>query len=969
MANVIKHKRGSGSDPVASDLVVGEVAIRTDVGKLFTKMDNGSVAEIAGGGSDIAINTLSSSSATGGGSATFNGSAYRFTLSAPPSVSAQQLLVSINGVIQKPVAGTGQPSEGFSVDGTDIILGDAPATGSDFFILTFKSLGVSEPADNSVTSAKIVDGAIVNADINASAAIDVSKLSGVLPLAGGTLIGNLAITREQPIISFNDSTDNPDYYIGNIDGSFRIRDTTNSSNRLVIDASGRLGIGITSPDTELHVKGVGSILKLETTATTGSNYIDFNDADENKAFIGLGSGSDDSLSIWLRKNTNMRFATNNTEKVRIDGSGNVGIGTLSPSAKLHVLEDIYAKGSTGDGSVGIQIRSGGSALSNQHQIRTGGGLGQQIFIEALGSDSAVVTKVNGSERMRLDSSGRVGIAQTPVSEKLEVSGAIRSTSASANFAAGAEAVFMDFIPGNRGRIGTITGTGSARDLAFNIGNLEKMRIDTNGNVGIGTTSPARGPLHVHENSSSDCQIHLTNNDTGSTSGDGLTIFTDTDTSGIWSREDVDFRIATNGTERLRIRSNGKVLIGTTSPQNNANADDLVVATGGNTGITIRSGTQHNGNIFFADGVTGSDESRGVVGYDHDDNSMSFSTNTAERMRIDSSGNVGIGTTSPSQKLDVSGGIKATTDITLASTTTGQSIIVTKNGTQAVKLGHIGTGNEGLLVLKENGTDTVKFNGATGGTSYINAGNVGIKTTSPIGTLNVHDGTFVLSKPSTNSASRNWRFLPDNIAAGNLGLQVSTAAGGSTFQNVLEVDKTGTIFTAQNGTAFSWGSNPGHVWYADGEARSTTANGVHYRINRMNGDGHAMQFYRGQTSLVGFISITSTGTSYGSGSSDERTKKNIEDWSESVLNKFKSLTPKLFNFNWEDDTDAKHKGYIAQNEVDKFPEAYPKNNLSDTEDEFYTFTPTDMTVYLMKGLKEAAEKIETLEAKVEALEAT
>ena len=177
MANVIKHKRGSGSDPSASDLILGELAIRTDTGKLFTKMDSGAIAEIAGGGSDIAINTLSSSSATGGGSATFNGSAYRFTLSAPPSVSAQQLLVSINGVIQKPVAGTGQPSEGFSVDRTDIILGDAPATGSDFFILTFKSLGVSEPADNSVTSAKIVDGAIVNADINASAAIAGTKIS------------------------------------------------------------------------------------------------------------------------------------------------------------------------------------------------------------------------------------------------------------------------------------------------------------------------------------------------------------------------------------------------------------------------------------------------------------------------------------------------------------------------------------------------------------------------------------------------------------------------------------------------------------------------------------------------------------------------------------------------------------------------------------------------------------------------
>ena len=195
MANVIKHKRGSGSDPSASNLVIGELAIRTDNGKLFTKMDSGAIAEIAGGGSDIAINTLSSSSGTGGGSATFNGSAYRFTLSAPPNVSAAQLLVSINGVIQKPVAGTGQPSEGFSVDGTDIILGDAPATGSDFFILTFKSLGVSEPADNSVTSAKIVDGAIVNAYINASAAIAGTKIDPDFGSQNIETTGNLLNTK------------------------------------------------------------------------------------------------------------------------------------------------------------------------------------------------------------------------------------------------------------------------------------------------------------------------------------------------------------------------------------------------------------------------------------------------------------------------------------------------------------------------------------------------------------------------------------------------------------------------------------------------------------------------------------------------------------------------------------------------------------------------------------------------------
>ena len=56
MANTIKLKRGSGSDPQASDLAVGEVAVRTDEGKLFTKKDDGTVAEISGGGSGTTIN-------------------------------------------------------------------------------------------------------------------------------------------------------------------------------------------------------------------------------------------------------------------------------------------------------------------------------------------------------------------------------------------------------------------------------------------------------------------------------------------------------------------------------------------------------------------------------------------------------------------------------------------------------------------------------------------------------------------------------------------------------------------------------------------------------------------------------------------------------------------------------------------------------------------------------------------------
>jgi hypothetical protein len=207
MANVIKLKRGSGSDPAASDLVVGEIAIRSDTGKLFTKKDNGSVAEISGSGggaSNFFINTLSSSSGSGGGSASFNGTATRFTLSNPPSVAAQQLLVSINGVIQKPNSGT-SPSEGFAIDGADIIFASAPVTGAGFFIITYAELAVGVPSDNSVTSAKIADGAIVNGDVSSTAAIAGTKIApdfgsqnivttGTLASGNHTVNGDMTLT-------------------------------------------------------------------------------------------------------------------------------------------------------------------------------------------------------------------------------------------------------------------------------------------------------------------------------------------------------------------------------------------------------------------------------------------------------------------------------------------------------------------------------------------------------------------------------------------------------------------------------------------------------------------------------------------------------------------------------------------------------------------------------------------------------
>jgi hypothetical protein len=93
-------------------------------------------------------------------------------------------------------------------------------------------------------------------------------------------------------------------------------------------------------------------------------------------------------------------------------------------------------------------------------------------------------------------------------------------------------------------------------------------------------------------------------------------------------------------------SSGRLLLGTTT-EGHSTADDLTVATSGHTGITLRSGSSNNGNIYFSDGTSGNAELAGYIQYSHTSNHLLFGTNESTRILIDSSGNVGIGNTSPS----------------------------------------------------------------------------------------------------------------------------------------------------------------------------------------------------------------------------------------------------------------------------------------------------------------------------------
>ena len=128
----------------------------------------------------------------------FDGSRIDFTLSNAPS-SAQQVILSINGVVQKPNSGTARPSEGFSLNGATVQLptGSGPANGTDYFVIVMGStVNIGTPSNNTVTTAILQNGSVTNDKVNASAAIARTKLANVdlvddtSPQLGGDLETN-----------------------------------------------------------------------------------------------------------------------------------------------------------------------------------------------------------------------------------------------------------------------------------------------------------------------------------------------------------------------------------------------------------------------------------------------------------------------------------------------------------------------------------------------------------------------------------------------------------------------------------------------------------------------------------------------------------------------------------------------------------------------------------------------------------
>jgi hypothetical protein len=203
-----------------------------------------------------------------------------------------------------------------------------------------------------------------------------------------------------------------------------------------------------------------------------------------------------------------------------------------------------------------------------------------------------------------------------------------------------------------GSDGTRTGyeLNSSGQSVWSVGGTEQMRLTSTG-LGIGTSSPS-GQLSLGTNGSTQVGSQILLYDAGSASNAnnyGLAVNASTGEFSASAGTSGYFTFYTlNRTERMRLDSSGNLGIGTSSPSTYSLAQSLVVATSGGGGMTIRTSNASYGGLYFADGVTGDEQYRGYIQYNHNFSGLTdaliFGTAGTGNMTLDSSGNLGLGVT-------------------------------------------------------------------------------------------------------------------------------------------------------------------------------------------------------------------------------------------------------------------------------------------------------------------------------------
>lgn len=470
-----------------------------------------------------------------------------------------------------------------------------------------------------------------------------------------------------------------------------ITDGLGNSSGVYLGTGGKVGIGTSSPSYPLDVNG-----EIRTSSRLWISTVDA---------ISL-TGSDLRFGY---SNSNLLFRTNSSERLRIDSSGNVGIGTSSPLSKLHITNN--------SGGSGGYLKVTDAVYGGDVRFGMADGVDNDAVL-GVWTNNNVKIYTNSTERMRIDSSGNFGFNATPENSSgtwrnyqlgsLSMAGRnndsnpdamfgtnFKFTTANAEQRISAHATSRLFF--NDDVITFQNAASGAADSAISWS--ERMVIDSSGRLGLGlmpyTTSSLLNlkgdglALKNDENGGSNNWSLIQNLATGTyssidfTTGQGLAMTID-------HSKNVGI-----GTSSPALSSKLNVESTTTSLDSGgtvfATVTDAIAA---NIGGQVMMGGYYTGTTTCAFGGFAAKKENATdgnyAGYLQFLTS-SYPAGNTEKMRIDSIGNVGIGTSSPSAKLEIS---SVQPRIMLKDTTTGVSSGYT---TSAIDFYTSDTSSEGSAV--------------------------------------------------------------------------------------------------------------------------------------------------------------------------------------------------------------------------------------------------------------------------------
>jgi hypothetical protein len=372
------------------------------------------------------------------------------------------------------------------------------------------STGVVTLASSVLTTTDInagtIDGTVIGGSTAAAGTFTTGAFSGDTTIGAATAATNVQLTlngvaNKAKRIKFAESGVDK-WIIGQGAASetdaFEIYNTNGQMSLSIAKAtsaaafSGNVGIGISTPDTHLHVQGSSGEIRVQDTGS-GGGIVSFRD-----------NGTSSIPSIQSSGN-NLLVNTGGAERMRIDSSGNVGIGTTTPQEKTHSVGRILSTTQYGASTqrIGTSIGENGNTRADIDFRRWTGaaanhGVGMievaDTGVMAFYTDTKTSNTPATTERMRIDASGNVGIGETSPSTfgKLVVTGStpfavLRSSDVTT-------AGFSMLVNGGSNGVGSIA-TDDGGHLTFDTGSTgagqaERMRIDSSGNLGLGVTPSA-----------------------------------------------------------------------------------------------------------------------------------------------------------------------------------------------------------------------------------------------------------------------------------------------------------------------------------------------------------------------------------------------------------------------------------------------------------------------------------------------